>query len=66
MTLRGQIILSFPDMECIFVNICYQVLPIFPRLVSLPLDKFQIAMARILQVYMNFYCDYFPLSPFRL
>ncbi|CAH9076996.1 unnamed protein product [Cuscuta epithymum] len=26
-----------------------EVLPIFPRLVSLPLDKFQIAMARILQ-----------------
>ncbi|KAK4353272.1 hypothetical protein RND71_028790 [Anisodus tanguticus] len=29
-----------------------EVLPIFPRLVALPLDKFQIALARILQLFL--------------
>ncbi len=31
-----------------------QVLPVFPRLVDLPPDKFQAALARILQVFRTF------------
>lgn len=36
-----------------FLNIVCQVLPIFPRLVDLPIEKFQTALARILQVLLE-------------
>lgn len=39
-----------------------QVLPIFPRLVDLPLEKFQRALAHILQVYVNSLAGFHSLS----
>ena len=32
------------------ITLCSQVLPVFPSIVNLPMDKFQAALSRILQV----------------
>jgi hypothetical protein len=43
------------DFRIARVLFCFvQVLPVFPRLVDLPPDKFQAALARILQVATTF------------
>lgn len=49
---------NFTEISCClmgFIIQWYQVLPIFPRLVDLPLDKFQTALANILQVRTDVY-----------
>ena len=52
-------LLSFYSMEIatlsryilvMFITLCFQVLPVFPSIVNLPMDKFQAALSRILQV----------------
>lgn len=43
----------------ILIIVCMQVLPIFPRLVDLPLEKFQMALAHILQVNVKDLCMIF-------